>query len=92
MFGFVAVLGNYSITLVQEISRDIRCVGDSAIEGVVDIKLTLAASEFPQVVSRNEERAVEKSASAVKRGHIGQSDADIAVQSCTAPPFEKVCA
>ena len=51
MFGFVAVLGNYSITLVQEISCDIRCVGDSAIKGVVDIKLTLAAFEFPQVVS-----------------------------------------
>ena len=90
MFRAVAVLGDDSVPVIEKICRDIRSVGGDTVKRVVDIGLELAVFQFLQIVSRNEERAIEKRAFAVERRHSGQTDVDVLAQPGAATVGEEV--
>ena len=50
MLRAVAVLSDHAVALVEKIGGYVRGVGGYTIERVVDVRLELAASEFPQTV------------------------------------------
>lgn len=50
MLRAVAVLSDHAVALVEKIGCYVRGVGGYTIERVVDVRLELAASEFPQTV------------------------------------------
>ena len=62
MLRAVAVLGDHVIALVKKIGGDIRCFSGNTVERIVDVRLELAASEFPEIIGGNKERTVEQGA------------------------------
>ena len=90
MLGTFTVLGDYTVAFIKKVCGNIGRVSCNTIDRVVNIGLELTAPNFPQVVCRYEERAIEKSALAVKRWHTRQSDTDISVQSRAASVGKKV--